>query len=39
MSELENTGIVRSELLFGKVNAIYANYVQFEFTNINHQAN
>ena len=38
MSELENTGIVRSELLFGKVNAISANSVQFEFTNINHQA-
>lgn len=35
---MNDLGIVRSELLFGKVNAISANSVQFEFTNINHQA-
>lgn len=38
MNDLENVGIVRSELLFGKVNAISANSVQFEFINISHQA-
>lgn len=38
MHDIEKQGIVRSELLFGKVKAISANSVQFEFTNINHQA-
>lgn len=38
MRNLEELGIVRSELLFGKVNAISANSVKFEFININHQA-
>ncbi|MCK4081909.1 MULTISPECIES: ATP-binding protein [Acinetobacter] len=37
MSELENAGIVRSELLFGKVNAISANSLQFEFINLQHE--
>lgn len=37
MGELENTGIVRSELLFDKVNAISANSLQFEFINLQHE--
>ena len=37
MSELDNKGIVRSELLFGKVNAISANSLQFEFINLQHE--
>jgi len=38
MLDLEAQGIVRSQLLFGKVKAISANSVQFEFINTDHQA-
>lgn len=38
MSELEDKGIVRPQLMFGKVNAISANKVNFEYINLEHQA-
>lgn len=37
MHSLEERGIVRPELLFGKVNAISANSLQFEFINLQHE--
>lgn len=38
MPNLEQLGIVRPQLVFGKVNAISANSVHFEFINVEHQA-
>lgn len=38
MHNLEQHGIVRPQLVFGKINAISANSVHFEFINIEHQA-
>lgn len=37
MTDIEQLGIVRSELIFGKVNSISANSVHFEFINLQHQ--
>ena len=35
---LNEKGVIKSELLFGKVNAVTANSVNFEYINLQHQA-
>ena len=35
---LNENGVIKSELLFGKVNAVTANSVNFEYINLQHQA-
>ena len=33
-----HNGVIKPELLFGKVNAVTANSVNFEYINLQHQA-